>query len=189
LRYYIHPVRGLKFEVQQAVEADAARSAALLSSQVGVFMHLSATEISAIDGVRKVHFLNPLAIRINKSLGDAVGLKSLGVHLISVEPGHFSTELHAHHYEEECIYVLSGQGTVTLGEDRKKIGPGDFIGCPTNGVAHQMLNDGSTPLVCLVIGQRLQQDVTDYPRKRKRLYRNSGERNVVDHANIEHIKP
>lgn len=148
-------------------------------------MYLSAEKIAAMEGVRRVHFLNATAIRTNKSLGDAVGLKNLGVHLISVAPGDKSTEFHVHHYEEEAIYVLSGRGTAVVGENTYKIGPGDFIGCPTNGVAHEMINDGTEPLICLVVGQRLQQDVTDYPRKGKRLYRNSGERNLVDHANIE----
>ncbi|GGX89689.1 hypothetical protein GCM10007160_16330 [Litchfieldella qijiaojingensis] len=151
-------------------------------------MLLSAQAIAAMVGERKVHFLNPQAVRLNKSLGDAVGMKNLGVHLITVEPGHFSTEFHVHHYEEEAIYVLAGQASLTLGEETHHIGPGDFIGCPINGVAHEMFNDGDEPLVCLVVGQRLAQDVTDYPRQRKRLYRNSGEWNVVDHDDIESFK-
>ena len=149
-------------------------------------MYLSAEAIAAMEGVRKVHYLNPGAARINRSLGDAVGLKNIGVHLIEVPPGHRSTEFHAHHYEEECIYVLSGRGTATLGEATHHIGPGDFIGCPTNGVAHEMINDGAEPLVCLVIGQRLPQDITDYPRLGKRLYRHSGEWDLVDLAQVEH---
>lgn len=48
--------------------------------------------------------------------------------------------------------------------------------------------EGTKALVCLVIGQRLSQDVSDYPRLGKRLYRNSGEWTLVDHANIETIK-
>lgn len=151
-------------------------------------MHLSAEAIRAFEGVRKIHFLNPLAVRTTKSLSDAVGLQNLGVHLISVEPGHFSTEYHVHHYEEECVYVLAGNGTAMLGEEKVGIGPGDFIGYPARGPAHDLFNDGSEPLVCLVVGQRLAQDVTDYPRLRKRLYRNSGEWNVVEHADIEYVK-
>jgi uncharacterized cupin superfamily protein len=147
-------------------------------------MYLSAETIATMDGVRRVHSLNPEAIRANKSLGDEVGLKNLGIHLISIEPGHKSTEFHAHRYEEEAMYVLSGRGTAVIGATTQKIGPGDFIGFPTNGVAHETINDSAEPLICLVIGQRLQQDVVDYPRKGKRLYRNSGERNMVDHGNI-----
>lgn len=151
-------------------------------------MYLSATDIEKLAGKSKTHFLNPQAIRDNKSLGDAVGLKNLGVHVITVTPGDYSTEFHAHYYEEECIYVLSGKGKATLGARNYRIGPGDFIGCPTNGVAHDMFNDGDEPLVCLVFGQRCAQDVADYPRLNKRLYRNNGHWDLVDHEAIEHVK-
>ena len=148
-------------------------------------MYLSAETIAAMAGVRRVHNLNPAAIRIDKSLGDEAGLRNIGIHLISVAPGDKSTEFHTHRYEEEAIYVISGRGTAVIGETTQKIGPGDFIGFPAGGAAHETLNDGTEPLVCLVIGQRLQQDVVDYPRKGKRLFRNSGERNLVDHSHIE----
>lgn len=151
-------------------------------------MYLSAAAIAAMEGVKKSHYLNPAAERLNKSLGDAVGLKNIGVHLVSVEPGHQSTEYHVHHYEEECIYVLAGRGIAVLGDSLQPIGPGDFIGCPANGIAHELVNDGEEPLLCLVMGQRLAHDVTDYPRLAKRLYRNGGEWNLVDHGDIEHVK-
>jgi uncharacterized cupin superfamily protein len=148
-------------------------------------MYLSAEKIAALEGVRRVHSLNPAAIRLDKSLGDEVGLENIGIHLISIAPGDKSTEFHTHRYEEEAIYVLSGCGTEIIGEETYKIGPGDFIGFPSAGAAHETINDSNEPLVCLVIGQRLQQDVVDYPRKGKRLFRNGGERNFVDHSNLE----
>ena len=148
-------------------------------------MYISAETIAAMAGVRRVHNLNPAAIRTDKSLGDEVGLKNLGIHLMSIAPGDKSTEFHTHRYEEEAIYVLSGHGTEILGDTKQRVGPGDFIGFPTAGVAHETVNDGAEPLVCLVIGQRLAQDVVDYPRQGKRLYRNGGERDMVDYANIE----
>jgi uncharacterized cupin superfamily protein len=148
-------------------------------------MYLPAEKIAAMQGVRRVHTLNPAAIRIDKSLGDEVGLKNIGIHLISIAPGDKSTELHTHRYEEEAIYVLSGRGTEVIGDQSYKIGSGDFIGFSGGSAAHETINDGTEPLVCLVIGQRLAQDVVDYPRKGKRLFRNSGELNLVDHTNIE----
>jgi uncharacterized cupin superfamily protein len=148
-------------------------------------MYLSAEKITALEGVRRVHTLNPAAIRMDKSLGDEVGLKNIGIHLISIAPGDKSTEFHTHKYEEEAIYVLSGRGTEIMGETKQKIGPGDFLGFPAGGDAHETINDGTEPLVCLVIGQRLPQDVVDYPRKGKRLYRNSGQRDMVDYGNLE----
>ncbi|TMB69522.1 MAG: cupin, partial [Deltaproteobacteria bacterium] len=63
-------------------------------------MYLAAEKIAVMEGVRRVHSLNPSAIRTNKSLGDEVGLKNLGIHLISVAPGDKSTEFHVHRYEE-----------------------------------------------------------------------------------------
>ncbi len=148
-------------------------------------MYLSADQIAALAGVRRVHNLNANAIRTDKSLGDEAGLKNMGVHLISIAPGNKSTEFHAHKYEDEAIYVLSGRGTEIIGEKSHKIGPGDFIGLPAGGPAHETVNDGTEPLVCLVIGQRLAQDVVDYPRAGKRLYRNSGQRDMVDIAQVK----
>jgi uncharacterized cupin superfamily protein len=148
-------------------------------------MYLSAEKIAELEGVRRVHTLNPAAIRMDKSLGDEVGLKNIGIHLITIAPGDKSTEFHTHRYEDEAIYVLSGRGTEIMGETKQKIGPGDFIGFPAAGDSHETINDGTEPLVCLVIGQRLPQDVVDYPRKGKRLYRNSGQRDMVDYGNLE----
>jgi uncharacterized cupin superfamily protein len=148
-------------------------------------MHLSVKAIEAMAGERRVHFINPKAVRLDKSLGDAVGLKNLGVHLMVVAPGDPSTELHRHRYEDEAIYVLSGRGTAVVGDESYRIGPGDFLGFPGGGPAHETINDGTEPLVCLVIGQRLAQDVVDYPRAGKRLYRNSGQRDLVDIENLQ----
>ena len=148
-------------------------------------MYLSADAIAKIAGVRRVHALNSAAIRLDKSLGDEVGLKNIGIHLITIAAGDKSTEFHTHKYEEEAIYVLSGHGTEVTGDTSQKIGPGDFIGFAAGGLAHETVNDGTEPLVCLVIGQRLAQDVVDYPRKGKRLYRNSGQRDMIDIAQVE----
>jgi len=148
-------------------------------------MYLSADAIAKMAGVRRVHTLNRAAIRMDRSLGDETGLKNIGIHLITIAPGDKSTEFHSHKYEDEAIYVLSGHGLEVIGDETHKIGPGDFVGLPAGGPAHETVNDGTEPLVCLVIGQRLPQDVVDYPRKGKRLYRNSGQRDMVDCANIE----
>ena len=145
---------------------------------------LTAGEIESMVGERKTHFLNDNAIRLNKSLGDAVGLAHIGVHIIEVEPGRDSTEYHIHHFEEECIYVLSGTGELDIDGERSQIGSGDFVGFPRNTAAHGLTNNGEQNLVCLVMGQRLEQDVSDYPRQGKRLYRNSGTWDLVDIESI-----
>ncbi len=143
-------------------------------------------EIAAMSGLEKTHFLNPEARRNNKSLGDLTGLTGFGFHIIEVAPGCHTTEHHVHHFEDECVYVLSGTATARIGETRHAIGPGDFIGYRKGGLAHSITNTGDAPLCLIVVGERLAHDVGDYPDKGKRLYRNAGlPWNLVDHAAIE----
>jgi len=131
---------------------------------------VKAADIDEMDATRSVHSLNPNAIRLKKSVGDITGLTQLGAHIITLMPGHESSEYHRHLYEEECLYLLSGQGEAQIGEEVHAIGPGDFLGFARGGPAHVIVNTGSEPLVFLVVGQRLEQDVCDYPRKGVRLY-------------------
>ena len=149
---------------------------------------LTSDDIDKMEGVRKIHFLNPNADRIAKSLGDAVGLNHIGVHLVAVEPGKDTTEYHIHYYEEECVYVLSGFGTLIIEGDHYSIQKGDFVGFPRNTAAHNIINEGAETLVILVMGQRLDQDVADYPKKNKRLYRNFGRWELVDIKDVETIR-
>ncbi|GGA19981.1 cupin domain-containing protein [Dyella nitratireducens] len=131
---------------------------------------VKAADIAAMNAVRSVHTLNPNAIRLKKSVGDMAGLTQLGAHIITLMPGHESSEYHRHLYEEECLYVLSGQGEAQIDEQAYAIGTGDFLGFARKGPAHVIVNTGSEPLMFLVVGQRLEQDVCDYPRKGVRLY-------------------
>lgn len=146
---------------------------------------VSAEEIAAMPGLAKTHFLNTNAKRANKSLGDLTGLEAIGFHIIEVEPGHETTELHVHHHEEECVYVLEGQAQATIGTDVVTVYAGDFIGYRAGGEAHALKNIGETLLRCIVVGQRLPGDVADYPRLGKRLFRAPGLKwNLVDVGNI-----
>lgn len=145
---------------------------------------LTAAAIAALPSQTKVHRLNPNAVRSTKSLGDAVGLTHMGVHLVTILPGCDTTEYHSHWYEEEFLYVLSGQGTADIDGQLHAVAVGDFMGFGRNSVAHSLSNTGSEPLVCLVGGQRLENDVCDYPRQNKRLYI-YGERE--DMVNMPHI--
>ncbi len=132
-------------------------------------------EIAAMSGVEKTHFLNEQGQRLNKSLGDAVGLTGFGFHIIEVQPGFQTTEHHLHHHEDECIFVLEGTATALIGEQSYPIGPGDFIGYRKGGLPHSIRNDGETILRCIVAGERRAHDVCDYPDLGKRLYRNEGQ--------------
>lgn len=127
-----------------------------------------------MDGVAKTHFLNSQAKRTNKSLGDLVGLTGFGIHLIEVQPGDHSTEFHRHLNEDECVYVLSGAAQLALGDKTIELAAGDFAGFPKGGAAHAMFNRGPEVLRCLVVGERLQHDIVEYPRQSQVLFRNDG---------------
>ncbi|WOV92148.1 MAG: cupin domain-containing protein [Candidatus Zeuxoniibacter abyssi] len=146
-------------------------------------------EILKINGKKNIHFLNPNAVRIDKSLGDLVGLEGIGFHIIEVPMGKESTEYHAHQFENECVYILHGEAEVIIGEESFQVSEGDFIAYPAKGLAHTMKNIGDDTLRCIVVGERLAHDVCDYPKKRKRLYINHGQPwELVDHDNITVLK-
>jgi len=150
---------------------------------------LNAEQIKALPEKRFVHPLNAEAVRHTRSLGDATGLSSLGVHLVRLTPGRESTEYHFHHQDEEWIYVLSGRGTATIGGEEHEVGAGDFMGFVVRSAPHTLRNPHAEDLVYLVGGNRLPFDVCDYPRIRKRRYRMNGEAEFVDWDKLEKRAP
>ncbi len=140
---------------------------------------LTASAIAALPEDLFVHPLNPKAIRQGKSLGDETGLHHLGIHRVRVEPGYDSTQYHVHQAEEEFIYILSGRGLATIGEETVEVGPGDFMGFAAGGLAHSLSNPFTEDLVYLVGGMRLDFDICDYPQVNTRLYRRGDQREYV----------
>ncbi len=47
--------------------------------------------------------------REKRALGDALGLKTIGINLTTLPPGKESSMRHWHSHEEEFVYVLSGE--------------------------------------------------------------------------------
>lgn len=135
---------------------------------------ITAPEINQLEGVSKTHLLNNNAQRVEKSLGDLTGLTGIVFHLITVFPGFQSTEYHKHHNEDYCVYIQSGIGLVTIGSEEYNIGPGDFIGYRAGGLAHTMRATGDEPLTCIVVGQRLDHEIVDYPNHNVRICSQTG---------------
>ena len=147
---------------------------------------ISKEDIDGSDGIAKTHFLNDNAKRINKSLGDLTGITGFGFHIIEVQPGHESTEFHKHYHEDECVYILEGTADALIGDEVFAVKAGDFLGYRAGGEAHALRNNGDTVLKCIVVGQRLDHDVGDYPNLNKRIYRQKGMPwNLVDIDSIE----
>ena len=165
-------------------KAKTARSAALPTLPS---LH-KAANIRRMKEDKFIHFLNPGAIRYTRSLGDAAGLQTLGVHLVRLKGGDVSTEYHFHHQDEEWVYILSGSGIAEIGDKKYKIGAGDFMGFVAASAPHAMSNPHKQDLVYLVGGNRWPMDVCDYPRIGKRRYRMNGDNAYLDLAVLTAVK-
>lgn len=124
---------------------------------------LTAADIQQLPETRNQHQFNDKAIRHAKSLGDLTSLTQCGVHLVRVAPGDETTQHHRHHYCDEFIYIIAGQGTAYIDNDVYAIAAGDFMGFPAKGAAHSMKNTGTEDLLYLMGGDRVKVDVCDYP--------------------------
>lgn len=149
---------------------------------------LNAAAIRSMKEDKFVHFLNSGAIRYTRSLGDAAGLKTIGIHLVRLKQGDDSTEYHFHHQDEEWVYILSGRGVAEIGGRKYPIGAGDFMGFTAPSAPHAMKNPYRADLVYLVGGNRWPLDVCDYPRIGKRRYRMNGENAYLDLSALTDVK-
>jgi mannose-6-phosphate isomerase-like protein (cupin superfamily) len=95
------------------------------------------TAFTTVDGseIRELLAHRNSCIR-NQSLAEA-----------RLAPGQ-STTAHFHHRAEEIYYILHGEGRMTLGEETRRVGPGDAIAIPP-GMVHTIKNDDAEPLVFL----------------------------------------
>ena len=135
---------------------------------------LRAADIEALPEEERFHPLDPTSVRHTRSLGDAVGLATIGVHLVHLKPGKTSSVYHFHHHDEEWIYILSGRGIAEIGDEKLRVGPGDFMGFVAGSLPHSLMNTSAEDLTYLVGGNRLPFDACDYPRIRMRRYRMNG---------------
>lgn len=104
-----------------------------------------------------------------RRLGAAAGGQMLGANLTEVAPGAVSFPFHYHCATEEALYVLRGSGIARIGDARVPVREGDWVAFPVGAEhAHQMINDGTEPLVYLCVSASVQKvDVVGYPDSNK----------------------
>ena len=145
---------------------------------------LSRAAIEALPELAKTHLLDPQAVRQARFLSAPTGLSQLGCQLMSLAPGRASAAYHRHLYEEQCFYVLSGEGRVLIEDRWHPLRAGDFLGFAARGEAHTIVNSGRETLLMFAVRVNLEQDVCDYPHQGKRLYMNGEEEVLVDLADV-----
>lgn len=99
----------------------------------------------------------------------AIGARKLGYNLTELPPGKAQSPFHTHRAEEEMFLILEGEGELRFGSRKYHIRKHDVIACPTGdaGVAHQIINTGSTTMRYLSLSNREEVEVCEYPDSNK----------------------
>jgi len=99
------------------------------------------------------------------ALGDAGGLTQFGANLVTLPPGAWASQRHAHSAEDEFCYILTGHPTLIDDDGEHPLGPGSITAHKAgDGNAHHLVNNSSSDVTFLVIGTRQpESDDVDYP--------------------------
>jgi uncharacterized cupin superfamily protein len=103
-----------------------------------------------------------------RGLAEPAGGRGIGASWYEVPPGRAAFPFHFHCLNEEAMFVLEGQGTLRIGQDRIAIRAGDWISFPVGpDTAHQVINTGTAPLRLLALSTKINGDVVGYPDSKK----------------------
>ena len=97
----------------------------------------------------------------------ALGGLNLGCGLWELPPGKKSFPFHMHYVTEEALFVISGHAKVRSPDGLTEVGPGDYVSFPPGDGAHQLINDGTEPLVYLGLSASKGVDIVEYPDSNK----------------------
>ena len=107
----------------------------------------------------------PCRNKLRRRLGAAAGLKTLGINLLELEPGAWSSQLHWHALAEEFVLVLEGEVVLVTGGGEELLRAGDCAGFAAgdpNG--HHLQNRSERRAVILEVGPaNLAHDESFYP--------------------------
>ena len=82
-------------------------------------------------------------------VGESSGAEVLQLHLSSINPGEAAHPPHEHG-GEEIMFLISGRGMATLGDDERPMAAMAALFAPA-GTRHGLRNDGDEPIEYLVI--------------------------------------
>lgn len=108
-------------------------------------------------------FRSMVSGRSKQPLGDRFGLVNFGVNRTTLEPGAFSALLHRHSRQDEFVYILAGHPVLVTDRGEFPMAPGMCAGFPAGGIAHQLVNRTTEPVVYLEVGDRTPGDEGTYP--------------------------
>lgn len=108
--------------------------------------------------------LNPRARFRDAWLSRLAGLSRVGLSRARIPPGGESFAYHAHHAEEEWVFIVSGRARARIDGREHDLGPGDFAAFPAPQPPHLLSNPFDEDCVYLMGGEPSRPtDVIDYP--------------------------
>jgi uncharacterized cupin superfamily protein len=108
-------------------------------------------------------FHEPCMERSWKALGVASGLKLIGVNLVTLKPGIWSSQRHWHMKEDEFVYVVAGELVCVTDDGEELFRTGDCIGFPAGRTdGHHFINRSQADATFLVVSNRAADDTGAY---------------------------
>lgn len=106
----------------------------------------------------------PCRERRYRRLGAAGGLTRLGVTMVRLPPGAWSSQRHWHALEDEFLYVISGEVLVAGDQGEERATAGDCYAWPAGArEGHCVKNVGATEAVLLAMSSKDAADHGEYP--------------------------
>jgi uncharacterized cupin superfamily protein len=110
-------------------------------------------------------FDTPCQNKFRHRLAVAAGLKQIGINLLELAPGAWSSQRHWHTQAEEFVYVLQGEVVLVTNGGEEILRAGDCAAfLPGDPDGHHLQNRSGAPARVLEIGSaNLPDDETTYP--------------------------
>jgi uncharacterized cupin superfamily protein len=110
-------------------------------------------------------FDRPCRNKLRRRLAVAAGLKHIGINLLELDPGAWSSQRHWHTQAEEFVYVLEGEVVLVTERGEETLRAGDCAAfLPGDDDGHHLQNRSVAPARVLEIGSaHMRNDETTYP--------------------------
>jgi uncharacterized cupin superfamily protein len=101
--------------------------------------------------------------REKRGLGDALGLRKIGINHTILPPGKESSMRHWHSHEEEFIFILSGEVVLRTDAGEQVLVAGMCCGFPLGtSDGHQLVNRSDAAAIYLEVSNRDPADAAEY---------------------------
>jgi uncharacterized cupin superfamily protein len=108
-------------------------------------------------------FAAPCQDKFRRRLAVAAGLKQIGINLLELAPGAWSSQRHWHTQSEEFVYVLEGEVVLVTEGSEEILHAGDCAAfLPGDPDGHHIQNRSAAPARVLEVGSDWRNDETYY---------------------------